>query len=62
MCKSCRNCVFEIWAVGVGQGIFCLAQENEGKNLGFGMNRQGRPLLPATEDFSCDAWIDEKDA
>jgi hypothetical protein len=61
--KSCRNCVFEIWAIGVGQGVFCLCQENEGKNLGYGMNKQNRPLLPASHDnFDCEHWIDEKDA
>lgn len=59
--NSCRNCVYEVWAVGVGQGVFCLSQENENKNFGYGMNNN-RPLIPATEEFVCEHWVDNKDA
>lgn len=55
--KSCRNCVFEVWAIGVGQGVFCLAGKNEHKDLGFGMHKSGRPLIPAEEEFFCTEWV-----
>jgi hypothetical protein len=62
MNKKCKNCIFQIWAVGVGQGVFCLNQENEGKNLGFGLNKREKPMLPATEDFVCEHWTQDTDA
>ena len=59
--KSCRNCIHEVWAIGIGQGVFCLAIENQGKDFGHGM-RTNHPLLPATTTYVCSHWIDEKNA
>ena len=59
--KSCRNCIFEIWAVGLGHGILCIANENEGKDFGFGQNKTGKPLGQYGQTFVCEHWIAEKD-
>lgn len=60
--KNCSNCIFRVWAVGIGQGVFCLCEENDGKNLGFGMNTSGKPLLPHEKGvFVCEHHIKESD-
>ena len=61
MNKDCKNCMYQIWAVGVGQGVFCMKQENNDKNLGFGL-KHGRPILPATSEFVCEHWVKEENA
>lgn len=52
---DCCNCPCRIWAVGIGQGIFCNNPENEGRNLGYGMNGK-RPLLPFSHACVCDFY------
>lgn len=58
MVKSCRNCVYEIWAIGIGQGVTCDCPENQGKDLGWGL--RSRPLLPASTTHLCEHYQREK--
>lgn len=60
---SCRTCIHEVWAVGIGQGIFCLCEENNGKNLGFGTRKledKVVPLLTTRKDFTCEHYRKER--
>lgn len=44
--KSCDNCRSRCWAVGIGQGVFCLNEKNSELNQGYGLKKSGHPLLP----------------
>lgn len=54
---DCSNCMYRVWLIALGLGIFCNNKKNKGIDLGFGI--QGycdQPFLPHSKPYCCENY------